>query len=103
VDLVISSGKMSVPDVTGETKAQARSDLKKAGVKVQMQPEPSEADPGTVPRTDPVGGTRVAQGSTVIVYISQEQVTPTTAPPTTPPETAAPTTAAPTPTPTDGG
>ncbi|HST83105.1 MAG TPA: PASTA domain-containing protein, partial [Kineosporiaceae bacterium] len=90
VNLVISSGKMEVPDVTGKTKAQARSELKKAGFRVNVETEPSEADPGRVSRTDPEAGSRVAQGSTVTIFISEEQPEETTAPPTTAPATSAP-------------
>jgi serine/threonine protein kinase/beta-lactam-binding protein with PASTA domain len=98
VELVVSSGKMTMPDdLFGKTKAEARAELKALGFKVTVKTEPDEAPVGTVFRTDPEGGERVAQGSRVTIYISQEQAEETTAPPTTAPATSAP---APSPSPT---
>jgi serine/threonine-protein kinase len=98
VDLVVSSGKMTVPDdLFGKTKAEARAALKALGFKVTVKTEPDEAPAGTVFRSDPDGGERVDQGSRVTIYISQQPVEETTAPPTTAPATSAP---APSPSPT---
>jgi serine/threonine-protein kinase len=101
VDLFISSGEVKVPDVSGLSKDKARSALKKAGLKADFRSEPSEADPGTVNRTDPEVGQKVERGSTVTVYLSEiPKTTPPTTPPTSDPGDGLPTE---TPTPTDTG
>jgi beta-lactam-binding protein with PASTA domain/predicted Ser/Thr protein kinase len=95
VNLYISSGSVDVPDVTDKTENQAKNILRKAGLKVQIEREPSEAPVGRVTRTDPDPGSRAKEGSTVTVYISQGTPTATTTPATTAPSPTA------TPTPTD--
>jgi len=53
VNLYISSGSVDVPDVTDKTENQAKNILRKAGLKVQIEREPSEApsaaSPGPIP------------------------------------------------------
>jgi serine/threonine-protein kinase len=81
VALFVSSGptKAQVPDVTGESEGQAKSDLHNAGLNasVTQQPTNDPSQVGNVISQSPQGGTALAQGSTVSIVIGQ---TPTTAP-----------------------
>lgn len=73
VTLTVSTGPapVTVPDVTGDTRAAAVRTLQQAGFAVTTTQEPSDSVPaGNVTRTDPTAGTRAAKGSTVTVYVS---------------------------------
>jgi serine/threonine-protein kinase len=62
----------AVPDVTGETEENARSELEGAGLQVEVEREESEeAEPGVVLAQDPAGGTEVEPGTTVTVTVSE--------------------------------
>ena len=94
VDISVSNGQVKVPDVTGESEAQARSDLTNAGFdpNVVKQQDGSVA-PGTVLAQTPKGGTSAAKGTQVTITVA-------TAPPITPTPTPTPTpTGTPTPSP----
>jgi serine/threonine-protein kinase len=92
VDISVSSGKVAVPDVTGESEAQARSDLTNAGFEVNVvKQEDATAKPGSVLAQSPKGGTTAVKGTPVTITIATAPPTPTPTP--TP-------TATPTPTPT---
>ncbi len=69
ITLTISQGsdKVTVPDVTGETKAAAKADLKNAGFKLDWQYEVGEE--GVVIRTDPKAGSSTSRGATITVYL----------------------------------
>ena len=105
VDIVISSGLIEVPDVTGATEAQARSDLAQAGFVVQMvEQESTVASPGTVLAQSPQPGTQLERGSlvTITVSLAAPEPTPIPTPIPTPTPTVEPTpTVAPVPEPTD--
>jgi eukaryotic-like serine/threonine-protein kinase len=78
VTLYISSGKpkVKVRDVTGETEAQARSDLSNAGFTVQVISQTTtSAQPGTVISQSPVAGTLTTSGSTVTITVAQAPTT----------------------------
>jgi eukaryotic-like serine/threonine-protein kinase len=79
VNIYIASGSVTVPDLTGKTQNQAKRELRALGLKFQTATEPSEAPAGRVTRTDPESGTKVSQGTTVTIFISEE-VVPTTDP-----------------------
>ncbi|WP_370115996.1 Stk1 family PASTA domain-containing Ser/Thr kinase [Streptacidiphilus sp. MAP12-33] len=80
VTLIVSSGPQPVdlPDVTGESVAQATSDLQQAGFQVKVDPNQvfSDQDAGTVASTTPGAGPS-QQGVTVTLTVSkgQQQVT----------------------------
>jgi eukaryotic-like serine/threonine-protein kinase len=71
VDLFVSSG-VKVPDVTGETESQAKSNLEAAGFTVHTTPQTtSSAAPGTVISQTPTGGTPLAAGSGVSIVVAK--------------------------------
>ena len=97
VDLTISSGKVAVPNVVGQTEAAARAALTNAGFDPVVVTQESATDTaGTVLAQSPTAGTLLQQGRTVTITVA---TAPTPSP--TPTPTATPTaTATPTPTPT---
>src|SRR2546423_1415893 len=83
ITLSVSKGpkQSTVPDVTSEDEASAKSDLQSAGFKVGVQRQ-TVTDPGLdgiVLSQTPHGGTKADQGSTVTIVVGQ------TAPPPPPP------------------
>lgn len=90
VDITVSSGLVKVPNVTGTSEAQARSDLAQAGFDVQVvEIEDGSVSGGTVLAQSPQGGELLPRGSVVTITVS-------TSPPLPPTPTAEPT-----PTPTE--
>ena len=81
VTLTVSLGTqyVTIPDTTNYVQADAEQLLRDSGLSVLVvhNVEPSVAV-GAVIRTDPVAGTVVPAGSTVVVYVSRQQVTTTT-------------------------
>jgi beta-lactam-binding protein with PASTA domain/serine/threonine protein kinase len=74
VALVVSKGSpVDVPDVTGESLADAKADLEDAGLKVKVAPEQvnSEYDKGLVAAQTPQDGSEAAEGDTVTLTISK--------------------------------
>jgi eukaryotic-like serine/threonine-protein kinase len=74
VTLVVSRGKekVSVPDVVGRPRDEAERTLQDAGLQASVKEEESEdADPGTVLRQDPVAGTALAKGKTVVLVVAK--------------------------------
>ncbi|MEU1279051.1 Stk1 family PASTA domain-containing Ser/Thr kinase [Streptomyces sp. NPDC005805] len=74
VSLVVSRGApVEVPDVTGDTEADARAELEAAGLEVRIAPErvhaPSEA--GAVARQSAPAGKQLAAGDTVTLTLSK--------------------------------
>ena len=95
VNIVVSSGLVEVPLVTGATEAQARSDLAQAGFEVQVVQQESALDaPGTVLAQSPQPGTQMERGAlvtiTVAIAVPTPIPTPTPTPEPTPTETVAP-------------
>jgi serine/threonine-protein kinase len=80
VNITVSSGQVSVPNVVGATEAQARSDLAQAGFDTQVI---MLADPiavvGTVLAQSPQAGQSLARGSTVTITVA-ENTQPTVEP-----------------------
>jgi eukaryotic-like serine/threonine-protein kinase len=73
VKLFVSTGtgKVTVPDVRGETQSVATSQLQGLGFLVVQKPAPSSTAPsGQVVRQNPAPGTALAKGSTVTIYVS---------------------------------
>ncbi|WP_336084626.1 Stk1 family PASTA domain-containing Ser/Thr kinase [Nocardia sp. SSK8] len=63
--------QIAVPDVSGQSKQQAQSALVKAGFHVATEDKPdSRVIPGNVIATQPLGGSRIDEGSTVTLQIS---------------------------------
>lgn len=81
ITLTVSLGTkyVTVPETANYVQADAEQILKDSdlSVLVVQSVEPSVAV-GTVIRTDPAPGSTVAAGSTVVVYVSRQQVTTTT-------------------------
>jgi serine/threonine-protein kinase len=75
VTLVVSSGpeQVTVPDVVGSTLDDARAELERAGLNVDVaREETDESEPDTVLRQDPAGDTEVDEGSTVTLTVAKE-------------------------------
>jgi len=92
VTLYVSTGKVAVPNVVGDTEAQARATLIQYGFTPQVIPqEDATATPGTVLAQSPTADTPLRLGSTVTITVA-------TAPPASP--TPSSTSPSPTPSPT---
>ena len=65
VDISVSNGKAKVPDVVGESEAQAKSDLINAGLRRQRHHAggPTRSSPGTVLAQSPKAGTSAVKGT----------------------------------------
>ena len=64
---------ISVPDVSGLTKAAAREKLEKLGLKISPNVKTdytSEVEKGKISKTDPKAGSKVKKGATIILYKS---------------------------------
>ena len=74
VTVYLSSGpgKVTVPDVTGQSQGSAQGELAGAGLRVDITEQDSDADPGTVIRQNPAGGAEVDRGSTVTIVVARE-------------------------------
>ena len=104
VEIIVSSGPstVQVPDVTGQSAATATATLVAAGFKVTAIDQSSTTvNVGRVISTNPDGGTDVAPGSTVKIYVSTGPPSTTTSSSTTttksPPTSSTTTTKASTP------
>ena len=87
VDISVSDGKTTVPNVVGESEAQARSDLTNAGFETNVvQQQDGTVPPGQVLAQSPKAGASAVKGTLVTITVA-----------TAPPATQTPT---PTPTPT---
>jgi serine/threonine-protein kinase len=75
VTIQVSTGPapVSVPDVVGEDRGAARSDLTNAGFQVTETEQESAQTAGTVLSQSPSGGSKVARGSTVRIVVAKEQ------------------------------
>ena len=83
VELIVSTGpaKVTVPDVTGETEGQAKSDLHAAGFQVKVTSETTTSTPsGRVASQTPAGNSSEASGSTVTIVVAQAPTTATVPP-----------------------
>jgi serine/threonine-protein kinase len=95
VDLVVSNGRQEVPDVRGETEADARQTLTEAGFDVQVTRTETDVDDvvGRVVAQSPTGGSTVPRGATVVLSVAEAapepepQPTPTPTPSATAPAT----------------
>jgi serine/threonine-protein kinase len=97
VKIVVSSGRIEVPDVVGKTESEARQILVEAGFEVQVartQTTVSEVV-GRVVEQSPQEGTSASAGATVVISVAEAAPTPDPVPtstattPATPPATTA--------------
>jgi beta-lactam-binding protein with PASTA domain/tRNA A-37 threonylcarbamoyl transferase component Bud32 len=71
VAVVVSSGLVEIPDVTGVSVAQARSDIAQAGFDIQViEQESGLENPGIVLAQSPQPGTSLERGSVVTITVS---------------------------------
>jgi serine/threonine-protein kinase len=88
VDLVVISGKITVPQLFGKTFEQARAELESLGfsnIARQDVPSDNPAEAGTVVGQMPQAGAKVERDTKITLQIAQEPAPPTTPPPTTEP------------------
>ena len=73
VTLFLSSGpaQVAVPDVTGQSESAATAEISNAGLRTDITEQESDQPQGTVLRQDPVGGVKVAKGSTVTIVVAK--------------------------------
>ncbi|TAK70370.1 MAG: Stk1 family PASTA domain-containing Ser/Thr kinase [Actinomycetota bacterium] len=87
VDISVSSGEVTVPDVVNSTQAQAIADLTNAGFVVPTpQTSPSTRPAGTVLAQSPRGGSKAKRGSTVTITVAVAP--PPSSPPVSPSQSA---------------
>jgi serine/threonine-protein kinase len=90
VDIVVSSGKIAMPNVVGLTKTQAKNDLMNAGFQVDfITEETADAPDNTVIAQSPKEGELVLKGSTVTITIAKAPVVVPTPTPTATPSPSA--------------
>ena len=85
VDLVVSTGRASVPDVSGQDEATAKKTIEDAGLKFKRGDDVASADveQGKAVSSDPAAGSSASVGDTVTVHFSSgAAATPTPAPTT---------------------
>ncbi|MGY4644445.1 Stk1 family PASTA domain-containing Ser/Thr kinase [Cellulomonas sp. URHB0016] len=75
VKLFVSSGNVTVPDVTGKTQAEATTILNDATLQVNATEVESDATPGTVVQQDKTPGALVKQKSAVTLQIAKARTT----------------------------
>ncbi len=98
IDLWVSDGLVTVPDVRGLSRSKAESTLTAKGLKVSTHSQTSDKPAGTVIAQDTQSGAKLTRGSVVTITIATAPVPPPTTPSptvTTPPPT--PSTTTPTP------
>ncbi|MGW0789881.1 Stk1 family PASTA domain-containing Ser/Thr kinase [Streptomyces sp. NPDC002911] len=76
VTVVVSTGapKIEVPDVLEKSEDSARKKLEDEGFTVKVTAVESEANPGTVTKQDPEGGTKVEKESEVTITVAKESL-----------------------------
>ena len=86
VDLVVSTGKASVPDVSGQDEATAKKTIEDAGLKFKRGDDVTSADveQGKAVSSDPAAGSSASAGDTVTVHFSSGAAATPTPTPTAP-------------------
>lgn len=78
VNLTVSNGKVTVPNVLGLTEVRATAKLQDAGFVVQTQAgAPGSGKPGTVVRTNPAADRVAVVGTTVVITVAPAAPAPT--------------------------
>ena len=102
VELQVSTGRVTVPDVVGRTRAQAEEILRGENTRLDVDiavRETRDAEANTVLEQSAQPGSSVAQGATITLTVARFVPPSPTSPPTTPSPT--PTAESPAPSPTD--
>ena len=75
VDITVSTGKpmVSVPFVVGQSKTEARNQIRNAKLQVTFEVKESDEPKGTVVGTKPTGGEQIQQGGNVTLFVSDGQ------------------------------
>ncbi|NKG22795.1 Stk1 family PASTA domain-containing Ser/Thr kinase [Paeniglutamicibacter terrestris] len=92
IDLILSTGEVTVPQLINLTMDEAKSKLDDPEIKLQItkvEEEDSAAKPGTIINQSPESGTTTDQGGTVTVTVAVKPAEPTPTPTPTPSETPA--------------
>ena len=97
VTLVVSSGRLQVPDVRGRTRDDAEAALRRAGFSVTVESRDSRGAPGRVIDQRPVDAS-ANRGSTVVIVLSRTPRPPSPSPSSVSP-TPSPSAASPSPSP----
>ena len=69
-------GGKTVPDVLGKTEADARYELERSGFSVRVDQVRSDDTEGLVQLSDPTSGSRVADGSEIVITVSVSRTVP---------------------------
>ncbi len=89
VNITVSNGMVSIPDVVGDSEAQANATLQNAGFNVQSIDQSSSEPPGTVLAQSPSGGTKVQKGAQVTITVARALAAPEADRANDPPQSAA--------------
>lgn len=73
VNITVSNGMVQVPNVVGNTEAQANATLINAGFNVQVINQPSSDPAGTVLAQSPNGGSKAQKGAQVTITVATAQ------------------------------
>ncbi|NQU37651.1 MAG: Stk1 family PASTA domain-containing Ser/Thr kinase, partial [Actinobacteria bacterium] len=76
VNIAVSNGMVSVPNVVGDTEAQANATLINAGFNVQVINQPSSDPAGTVLAQSPNGGSKAQKGAQVTITVATALAAP---------------------------
>jgi eukaryotic-like serine/threonine-protein kinase len=98
VKVLVSTGRIAIPDVRGKTVGEARDALNKAGfldVASKSAVPPDDFAPGTVFDTDPTAGSKAPPDQRITLFVAKEKPAPTTTTPPPSPTTTPPTTTPP--------
>ncbi len=77
VQLFVSSGQVTLPDLVGRSQAEAETELSNLNLNIRVEKEESDEEPGTVIRQEPVAG-NVAQRSSVTIFVAEARQVETT-------------------------
>ena len=79
MDLVLSTGNTSVPDVSGQDEATAKKSIEDAGLQFKKGDDvvSAEVERGKAVSSNPAAGTSVSAGDTITVSFSSGAATPT--------------------------
>jgi len=106
VTVLVSTGLVTIPDVTGKTGLDATRALNQQGfinvVTVQQVP-PQEFPAGLVFSTSPTAGTKVPTSETITVFVAKALPSPSPSPTLSPSPSPSPSTSSPSPSPSTSG
>jgi serine/threonine-protein kinase len=92
VKVIVSTGKVAIPDVVGKSETDAKDLLNKAGflnVTAKVEVPPDDFAAGTVFRVEPTVGSKAQQDQQIVLFVAKAKPSPSPSPtPTTPSPTA---------------